>query len=76
MLGQLKSLDGTVSGMLADWQGASGGAYEQAWAHWLKGADEVESALSVLAELLGRAAEAFEHREARSAADLGALRDG
>ena len=31
LLKELKSLDGTVSGMLAGWQGNSGGAYGQVW---------------------------------------------
>lgn len=76
LLTQLKSLDGTVSGMLADWQGTAGGAYGEAWGQWLQGAREVESALSVMAKLLGRAAEAFEHGEAGSASKLGGLADG
>lgn len=76
LLGQLKSLDGTVSGMLANWQGRAGGAYGDAWGRWLEGAHEVESALAVMARLLGRAADAFEHGEARSAADLGGLGGG
>ena len=73
LLGELKSLDATVSGMLTGWQGASGQAYGQAWRQWLAGAREVESALSTMAGLLGDAGNAYAQREQESAAGLGEL---
>jgi WXG100 family type VII secretion target len=76
LLGQLKSLDGTVSGMLARWHGLSGGAYGQGWGQWLQGAREVESALEVMATLLGDAGKAYEHRDREAASDLGACGNG
>jgi WXG100 family type VII secretion target len=76
LLAELKSLDATVSAMLAGWHGNSGGAYGQAYGQWLAGAREVESALSTMAALLGEAGRAYEHREQQSAAGLGSLGDG
>jgi len=76
LLRELKSLDGTVWGMLSTWQGNSGAAYGQAWGQWLSGAHEVEDALSTMARLLGDAGKAYAHGEQRSAADLGGLGDG
>jgi WXG100 family type VII secretion target len=73
LLTELKALDSTVSGMLTGWQGSSGGAYGQAWQQWLTGADEVETALSTMARLLGEAGTAYAHGEQRSASDLGGL---
>lgn len=73
LLNELKSLDGTVSGMLAGWQGGSGGAYGQAWGQWLSGAQEVETALSTMARLLGEAGKAYAHGDQGSASDLGGL---
>lgn len=76
LLAELKSLDGTVSGMLSAWQGNSGGAYGQAWGQWLAGAHEVEQALSTMARLLADAGRAYEHGDQRSAEGLGGLGNG
>jgi len=73
LLQQLKSLDGTVTGMVANWQGLSGGAYGQAWQQWLRGADEVETALATMSRLLGEAGQAYEAGDQQSATGLGGL---
>lgn len=71
LLNELNSLDGAASGMLAGWQGGSGGAYGQAWTQWLSGAQEVESALSTMSRLLGEAGRAYGQGEQQSASGLG-----
>ncbi|MBI3213529.1 MAG: WXG100 family type VII secretion target [Mycobacterium sp.] len=76
LLRELKSLDGTVTGMLANWQGSAGGAYGDVWRQWHTGADEVEVALAAMAKLLGEAGKAYAAGEQRSAGDLGSLANG
>lgn len=76
LLNELTSLDATVSGMLAGWQGNSGGAYGGAYRQWLDGAHEVESALSIMARLLGEAGKAYAQGDEQSAAGLGSLGNG
>lgn len=49
---RLRSLDGTVAGMVAQCQVLSGSAYTDAWRQWHRGAGEVEKALSIMAKLL------------------------
>jgi len=73
LLTELKSLDSTVTDMVSRWTGASGGAYGDAWQQWDRGASEVERGLTVMAQLLGRAAEAYTAHEQAAAADLGGL---
>ncbi|MCI4676805.1 WXG100 family type VII secretion target [Candidatus Mycolicibacterium alkanivorans] len=63
LLGRLKSLDGAVTSMLTGWQGCSGRAFGDAWRMWHQGADEVEKALAIMADLLGQAAKGFESHE-------------
>lgn len=70
LLEQLKSLDGTVTSMLATWRGSSGGAYSDQWALWHRGADEVEIALGQMAQLLGQVGKGYEQQEQASAQDL------
>jgi WXG100 family type VII secretion target len=74
--GRLNELNGEVGEMLAGWQGAAGGAYSAVWQCWHQGATEVQSALSILAELVGQAGVEFERNEAASAALLGAVDNG
>jgi WXG100 family type VII secretion target len=66
LLQQLKSLDGTVTSMLATWKGTSGGAYSDVWDRWHQGADEVEKGLAMMAHLLGEAGKAYEEQEQTS----------
>ena len=70
LLSRLSALDGAVTSMLAGWQGTSGGAYGDAWRMWHEGADEVEKALAIMADLLGEAAKGFESNEQSSSAQL------
>jgi WXG100 family type VII secretion target len=70
LLGQLKSLDGTVTSMLASWQGSSGGAYSDVWTKWHQGADEVEKGLATMAHLLGQAGKGFGESEDSRAQNL------
>jgi WXG100 family type VII secretion target len=70
LLAQLKSLDGSVTSMLASWQGSSGGAYADAWKLWHQGADEVEQGLSTMAQLLGATGKAFEKQDGATAEEL------
>jgi WXG100 family type VII secretion target len=74
--GRLDEVNGEVGEMLGGWQGAAGGAYSAVWKRWHQGAMEVESALSILAELVGRAGVKFERTEAASAAALRAVDNG
>lgn len=67
LLGRLKVLDGNVTSMLAGWQGTSGGSYGDAWKMWHSGADEVEKALAIMAELLGQAGKTFASQEQANA---------
>jgi WXG100 family type VII secretion target len=76
LLGRLKSLDGNVTSMLSGWQGTSGGSYGDAWKLWHRGADEVEQALAIMAELLGQAGKAFASREQVSAEELRGVHGG
>lgn len=76
LLNELKALDATVSGMLAGWQGNSGGAYGGAYRQWLDGAHEVELALSTMARLLGEAGKTYAAGEQRSATNVGSLGNG
>lgn len=73
LLNRLKSLDGNVSEMLSGWQGASGGAYCQAWALWQRGADDVENGLALMAALLGKAGGAFAAQDRAAAATTGGV---
>ena len=73
---RLRSLDGTVTGMVGDWHGLSGGAYGDAWAQWHRGADEVEKALSILAQLLDATAKGFEFHEQTGAQQLRSVSGG
>ena len=73
---RLKELDGQVGEMLGGWQGASGTAYGSAWERWHEGAAEVESALSILAKLIGQAGVCYGHNETVSADELGAVGRG
>lgn len=70
LLGRLSTLDAGVTSMLSGWQGTAGGAYGQAWRMWHEGADEVEKALAIMAELLGEAAKGFESNEQTSSEQL------
>jgi WXG100 family type VII secretion target len=70
LLAQLKSLDGTVTSMLATWQGTSGGAYSDVWTLWHRGADEVEQGLAMMARLLGHAGKGFEEQERTTGENL------
>jgi WXG100 family type VII secretion target len=76
LLNGLKSLDGSVSEMLAGWQGASGGAYGDAWKQWQRGADDVENALALMAALLGKAGDAFAAQDHAAAAATGGVYGG
>ncbi|WP_431233246.1 WXG100 family type VII secretion target [Mycolicibacterium psychrotolerans] len=70
LLERLKSLDGNVTSMLANWQGSSGGSYGDAWKMWHTGADEVEKALAIMADLLGHAGKTFASQEQANAAEV------
>jgi WXG100 family type VII secretion target len=70
LLQQLKSLDGTVTSMLATWKGTSGGAYSNVWGRWHQGADEVENGLTKMAHLLGEAGKAHEEQEQATSESL------
>ena len=76
LLARLRSLDGTVTGMVSRWQGLSGGAYGDAWQQWHGGADEVERALSIMAKLLGETAKAFQSNEEAAAQALRGVHGG
>ncbi len=73
LLTELKGLDGDVMKMVSRWTGTSGGAYGEAWLQWHRGATEVERGLAVMAQLLGRAADAYAESEQSAAAELGGL---
>jgi WXG100 family type VII secretion target len=74
--GRLDELNGEVGEMLGGWQGAAGGAYSAVWERWHQGATEVQSALSTLAKLVGKAGVEFERNESASAVALGAVDNG
>lgn len=56
--------------MVANWQGTSGGSYGDAWKMWHTGADEVEKALAIMADLLGQAGKTFASQEQANAAEV------
>lgn len=70
LLSDLTSLNGTVIEMNSRWTGASGGAYRDVWQQWHEGASEVERALAVMSQLLGRAADAHAEHEQAEASEL------
>jgi WXG100 family type VII secretion target len=76
LLSELKSLDGAVTEMVGRWTGSSGGAYGEAWQQWHRGAAELEGGLAVMAQLLGRAADAYADHERGAAADLRGISGG
>jgi WXG100 family type VII secretion target len=76
LLAQLKSLDGTVTSMLATWKGTSGGAYSDVWTKWQQGADEVEKGLAAMAHLLGEAGKGYDEQEQASGESLGGVYRG
>lgn len=76
LLGQLKSLDGTVTSMLAEWRGSSGGAYADAWTLWHRGADEVEQGLALMARLLSDAGRGFEQQDQATSEGVGGVYRG
>ena len=73
---RLDELNGQVGEMLGGWQGRARGAYASIWEHWHLGATEVESALSILAKLVGHAGAEFERNDSGSAAVLRAVDSG
>jgi len=73
LLSELTALDGTVTEMNSRWSGASGGAYRDVWQQWHQGASEVEGALAVMSQLLGRAADAYAEHEQAEASELRAV---
>lgn len=71
LLRELRALDAAVESMLAAWQGASGGSYSNAWGLWLRGADDVEKGLAIMADLLGQAGKAYQEHDAAARSTLG-----
>jgi ESAT-6 family protein len=71
LLSQLETLDGSVESMLSEWQGASGGSYSNAWGLWLRGADDVEKGLAIMADLLGQAGKAYQEQDTAAGTSLG-----
>lgn len=52
--GQATNLRGEVDGLLSDgWSGQAARGFAQGWREWERGANDVLSALSTMAELLG-----------------------
>lgn len=76
LLEQLRSLDGTVTTMLAAWRGSSGGAYSDAWTLWHRGAHEVEQGLSGMAQRVGAAGRGYEQQEQATSENLGGIYRG
>ena len=74
LLAELRSLDAAVMEMVGRWTGTAGGSYGEVWQQWHRGAGEVERGLAVMAQLLGRAAQAYSGHEQSAAAELGGLR--
>ena len=73
LLAELRSLDVAVTEMVGRWTGTAGGSYGEVWQQWHRGAGEVERGLAVMAQLLGRAAQAYSGHEQSAAAELGSL---
>jgi WXG100 family type VII secretion target len=63
-MGQVQALVG------AGWQGAASGAFESAFAQWKTGADQVQSALAEISQLLTTAATAYDSTETQIASSF------
>lgn len=74
LLAELRKLDDEVAATFALWQGAAGGSYSEAWRQWQVGAQQVHSALAVIAGWLREGAGMFEANEQASAQELGVHR--
>ena len=61
--GQLGKLKALVDGLGGTWQGAASGAYNQLYAGWDKSAAQLFESLDGIAQMLGKAATAYEQTE-------------
>lgn len=67
---RLNELDGQIRELLANWQGAAGGAYGEAWDLWHRGASEVQQGLAILVEAVGVAGVDFQTQESASTQEV------
>jgi WXG100 family type VII secretion target len=67
LMAELADLDDQVGQMLGGWRGASGDAYGSAWQLWHQGAREVQTGLSILAQLVAQAGGLYGDNEAAAA---------
>jgi WXG100 family type VII secretion target len=67
---RLIELDGQVRDLLTGWRGGAGGAYGEAWDSWHRGADEVQSGLSIMAKAVGVVGIEFDTQEHASTQTL------
>jgi WXG100 family type VII secretion target len=63
-MGQVQALVG------AGWQGAASSAFESAFAQWKTGADQVQTALAEISQLLSTAAGAYDSTESQIASSF------
>jgi WXG100 family type VII secretion target len=73
---RLIELDGHVREMLAGWQGGAGGAYEEIWEQWHRGAGEVQLGLSILARAVGITGVDFRELDSTSARTVNGVYHG
>jgi WXG100 family type VII secretion target len=73
---RLDELNVGVGEMLGGWQGRAGGAFSTIWEHWHQGAAQVQSALTVLTQLVQRAGVEFERSETANAAVMRTVDSG
>ena len=61
--GQLSKMKSMIDNLGGTWQGAAAGAYNTMYANWDKGAAQLFESLSGIADMLAKAATAYEQTE-------------
>jgi WXG100 family type VII secretion target len=68
---ELRSMASSLAPLGSDWAGVAQGRFTALWAEWQKSAEGLQHALTGIAELLGRAGEAYASAESSVAASFG-----
>lgn len=76
LVAERRRLQASVESLLgAGWTGAAAEDYERGWTEWVKGADDVMTALSVMGDLLAEARASYVASDEEAAARQSQLRN-
>lgn len=68
---ELRGLAGALAPLGSDWAGVAQARFQELWAEWQRSADGLQHALAGIAQLLGKAGEAYASAENAVAASFG-----